>query len=98
VRILDAVRELDDRAESMAEVCRRVAASATAQGLTRPSYVHVRRLIRAERDRQDEQRERREALKEIAGDVAFDLVAGRMVNAYAVADRVASAKRARRAP
>jgi hypothetical protein len=72
---------LDDRSESIAEVARRVGAAAEKAGLTRPSYVHLRRLIQAERCRQDERRE-------MIGDVASDLVRGLLVNPYEVADRI----------
>ena len=87
-RILEAVRSLDDRAEPMAEICRRVASAAERLGLTRPSYVHVRRLLRAERERQDDERERRKELEKIVGDVVEGLLVGRGVDAYEVADRV----------
>jgi hypothetical protein len=85
-RILDLMRALDDRNESMAEICRRVGQGAEQLGLTRPSYVHLRRIIKAERARQD-------ALREIANDVARDLMRGFLVDAYEVADRVREAGR-----
>jgi hypothetical protein len=50
-RIVDAVRRLDDERVSMAETCRRVGDVAVALGLPRPSTVHLRRLVRAERER-----------------------------------------------
>ena len=50
-RIVDAVRRLDDERVSMAETCRRVGDAAVALGLPRPSTVHLRRLVRAERER-----------------------------------------------
>lgn len=63
VRLIRAIRRLDDKALPIAEVCRRVAAHAERLGLTRPSYVHVRRIVRSERERAAEMRElRNEAL------------------------------------
>jgi hypothetical protein len=50
-RIVDAVRRLDDERVSMAETCRRVGDVAVTLGLPRPSIVHLRRLVRAERER-----------------------------------------------
>jgi hypothetical protein len=50
-RIVSALRALDDPREPMAEICRRVGDVADRLGLTRPSYVHVRRLLLAERVR-----------------------------------------------
>jgi hypothetical protein len=91
-RILLLIEALDDRNESMAEVCRRVGAAAECIDLPRPSYVHVRRLLMAARSRRDTEQRRRQALREIAADVATDLVLGRLVNAYEVADRVADAR------
>jgi len=48
-RLLDAIRRVDDDTEPIAETCRRVGEVATALGLPRPSYVHVRRIVRMER-------------------------------------------------
>jgi hypothetical protein len=50
-RIVRALRRLDDPQEPIAETCRRVGELAVRLGLTRPSYVHVRRLVLAERQR-----------------------------------------------
>jgi hypothetical protein len=93
VRILDAGRALDDRAEPIAETCRRVATVAERLGLTRPSYVHLRRIVLAEREREDAARRRREELRAIAADVYWDLHRGYRVDAYEVADRVREAGR-----
>ena len=79
-RILELIRALDDRSESIAEVCRRIAARAEAAGLTRPSYVHLRRIIQNERQRQDE-------FRELVGDVSRDLVLGLRVDPYDIAER-----------
>jgi hypothetical protein len=95
-RIDALVVELDDDGESMAEICRRVSAAAEQLGLTRPSLVHLRTLVRDERDRKEAERARREDLREIAEDVVFTLARGRMPDAYAVADRVDEAGRRER--
>jgi len=85
-RILELVDALDDRGESIAEICRRVGVGAERLGLTRPSYVHLRRVIQVKRLREDE-------LREIVNDVARDLIRGVLVDAYEVADRVRDARR-----
>ena len=82
------MRALDDGGTSIAEIWRQVGAAAEQLGLTRPSYVHVRRLVVAERERREVIREQREAMREIAADVAIDLIVGRTVNAYDIAGRV----------
>ena len=92
-RIVVALRELDDRGEPIAEICRRVAAHVGELGITRPSYVHLRRLILAERERHDEARARREELLRIAADVYFDVARSKVVDAYEVAERVREAGR-----
>ncbi len=76
----------DDRRESMAETCRRVGLGAEQLGLTRPSYVHLRRIIVVERRRQDE-------LREIVSDVTRRLLVGLRVDAYEVAERVRDTRR-----
>jgi hypothetical protein len=43
----------------MAETCRRVGEAAEKLGLARPSYVHLRRILQAERLRRHELRELR---------------------------------------
>jgi hypothetical protein len=68
-RLLAAVRRLDDEKESIAETCRRVGDVAVALGLARPSYVHLRRIVKADR-------ELRRARRQIAGEVVSDLAAG----------------------
>jgi hypothetical protein len=92
-RIDALVVELDDIGEPMAEICRRVSAAAEQLGLTRPSLVHLRTLVRAERDRKEAARARREDLHEIAEDVVGTLAIGRVPNAYVVADRIEDAGR-----
>src|SRR5438093_3793943 len=56
-RIIELVRALDDRGESIAEICRRVGREAAQRGLTRPRYVHLRLVVQGERQRADEIRE-----------------------------------------
>ena len=92
-RIFDAVRALDDRGESMAEISRRVGLAAAELGLPKPSYVHLRRLIVAHREEEDAERARREEILRILGDVYMDLYRGRLVDAYEVADRIREAGR-----
>ena len=92
-RILELARLLDDDSKPIAETCRRVAAGAERLGCPRPSYVHLRRFVRAERDRREAERARRRELLAIVGDVAFDLHRGKLVDAYEVADRVRAATR-----
>lgn len=91
-RILDAVRRLDTREEPLAEVCRRIGDAAWELGLTRPSYVHLRRLLLEKRLREEAARERRRAFLKLVSDIERDLRRGRVVNAYEVAERVAEVK------
>ena len=91
-RILDAIRRLDTREESLAEVCRRIGDAAWELDAPRPSYVHLRRLLLEKRAREDAARERRRALMKLASDIERDLRRGRVVNAYEVAERVAEVK------
>ena len=89
-RILELLRLLDDRSEPLAEVSRRVGEAAERLGLRRPSYVHLRRLLLVLRDEEDAARERREAMHELLGEVAGDLVVyRRRIDPYAIAERVA---------
>jgi len=60
-RLIGSIRRLDDEALPIAEVCRRVAAHAERLGLARPSYVHVRRIVRSERERAAEMKQLRNA-------------------------------------
>jgi hypothetical protein len=83
-RILDAVRALDDPSEPMAETCRRVGLAAERMGLPRPSYSHLRRYIR-------EERERRAAIRAVLADVANDVIAGKVPHPYHVLERLEQA-------
>jgi hypothetical protein len=69
-RILAAARKLDDKSQPMAEICRRIGNAAEELGLPRPSYVHLRRIIKAERLRAHE-------TGGLADDVIGGLLAGR---------------------
>ena len=69
-RLLDAIRRVDDDTEPIAETCRRVGDVATELGVPRPSYVHVRRIVRMERERRQRRREK-------IDDVVSDLLVGR---------------------
>ena len=66
----------------------RVGVVAERLGVPRPSYSHLRRVIREERALRAADRERREQLRKIAGDVIFDLLRGKFVHPYEVAERV----------
>lgn len=92
-RILDAVRALDDRTESMAEISRRVGVAAAQLGLPKPSYVHVRRYIVAHREEEDAERARRDEIRKILWDAYYDFMQSRVVDAYEVADRIREAGR-----
>lgn len=92
-RILDALRALDDRTESMAEISRRVGIAAAQLGLPKPSYVHVRRYIVAHREEEDAERARREEIRKILWDAYYDFMQSRVVDAYEVADRIREAGR-----
>ena len=92
-RILDAVRALDDRTESMAEISRRVGIAAAQLGLPKPSYVHLRRYIVDHREEEDAERARREEIRKILWDAYYDFMQSRVVDAYEVADRIREAGR-----
>jgi len=92
-RILEAVRALDDRGEPMAEISRRVGVAAAQMGLPKPSYVHLRRYIVAQREEEDAERARREEIRRILADAYFDAMQSRVVNPYDVAERIREAGR-----
>ena len=60
-------------------------------GLIRPSYSHLRRYVRDERDRADAEAARREAVRELIEDVAVRVLAGRPINPYIVEERLREA-------
>lgn len=77
----------------MAEISRRVGAVVLEMGLYKPSYVHLRRFIKAYREEEDAERRRREEILRILSDVYLDLNRSRVVSAYDVADRIREAGR-----
>jgi hypothetical protein len=93
VRILDAVRALDEPALPVAELNRRVGAVAEAIGVPRPSYVHIRRYVIAERERRAGDQARRHELRALFLDVYVDAMRGKVIDAYEVAERVREAGR-----
>jgi 23S rRNA maturation-related 3'-5' exoribonuclease YhaM len=93
IRIVDAVQALDEDELPIAELNRRVGAVAEALGIPRPSYVHVRRYVIAERERRDGVKVRRDELRRIFLDVYADAMHGRLIDAYEVAERVREAGR-----
>lgn len=66
-RLAALVVALDQEDLPAAETCRRVGAAAEEIGLIRPSYQHVRRIVRVERRRREL---RAEARKVLSGAVA----------------------------
>ena len=88
-RILMLVASLDDRLVPIAETCRRVGEAAERLDLPRPSYVHLRRVILAQRARRDARDEARRELLAMASDAYWATTTGRrVVNAYEVAEEV----------
>ena len=61
-RLVALVVALDEAHAPAAETCRRVGAAAQEIGLLRPSYQHVRRIVRVERHRQELRAEARKVL------------------------------------
>jgi hypothetical protein len=80
--LVDAIAELDDERLPIAEVSRRLGALAMELGVVRPSYVHLRRLVHASR-------ERRRAIDELRDAVLADLAAGRVRHPEWLAARIA---------
>ena len=92
-RILDAARALDEPGLAIAELNRRIGEIAEAMGFPRPSYVHIRRYVIAERNRRAGDQARRSELRALFLDVYFDAMRGRVINAYDVAERIREAGR-----
>jgi hypothetical protein len=84
-RLLAAIRRLDDEGRPIAETCRRVGEVAARLGVPRPSYVHIRRIVVAERQLKHERRE-------LENQVAAALLAGRLPRAGAALERVREAE------
>lgn len=87
-RILAAIAALDDPVEPMAEIARRVGRVAAELGLPKPSYVHLRRYIRAYRTAKDAEVRRRREIRTILEDAYIDAMRGKIVDAYSVAERI----------
>jgi hypothetical protein len=71
-KLLELIAALDDSAQPIAETWRRAGKAAEELGLSRPSYVHVRRIVVAERAA----KRRRKTLREPLVDVAVTTFAG----------------------
>ena len=74
--LLELIERLDDGSGSLAETCRRIGAAAEAAGLVRPSYVHVRRMLLAQREERLRQEERRTAVRRALSDIATSAFSG----------------------
>jgi hypothetical protein len=92
-RIVEAIRVLDNRTESMAEISRRVGVAAARFGLPKPSYVHVRRLIVHHRESEDAAARRRAEIREILADIYLDTLRSRVIDPYEIEDRIRNAGR-----
>jgi hypothetical protein len=90
-RILGYITAAEDVSQPMAETCRQIAAYAESLGLPRPSYSHLRRFVRAERDRVEAERARSAAIRRILAEVYGELYAGGTVDPYELADRIRTA-------
>ena len=89
-RIAVLVAELDCADAPMAQTWREVGAAAERLGMRRPSYQHVRRLVRIERRRRQLEARGRVVL----GRAAATLAAGRVPSAVLVLERLREIKRA----
>lgn len=87
-RVAVLVSELDDPHAPVAETWRQVAGTAERLGMRRPSYQHVRRLVRIERRR----RQLEAAGREVLGRAATTLAAGRVPSAVLVLERLRELK------
>jgi hypothetical protein len=83
-RINDLVCALDRDEQPAAETWRAVGEAAERLGLARPSYGHVRRLVRVER----QLRHLRAEAREILTDAGVALLVGRVPNVLRVIDKV----------
>ena len=63
-RLFRLIEQLDNERLSLAEATRSISAAAQAEGLTRPSPVHVRRLVGELRQLREDERELRRAAVE----------------------------------
>ena len=90
------VRELYDPGASMAETCRRVADRVQELGFTRPSLVHLRTLVRDERDRRAAEDRRADALAEVGREIVKASFTARVPNARWLRERFERATEPRR--
>ena len=81
-KLLELIVALDDDTQPIAETCRRAGDAAERLGLSRPSYVHVRRIVVAERAA----RRRRKKLREPLVDAAVITFAGGSPNVGRILD------------
>lgn len=86
VAVLVAALDADD--VPVAETWRQVAAAAERVGMRRPSYGHVRRLVRIHRRARELQRQGRE----VWGELAATFAAGRIPSAGWTLERLRAAK------
>lgn len=91
-RVAVLVVELDRDEVPMAETWRQVGRAAERLGLTRPSYGHIRRLVRIERRRRQLEARGRAVL----GRAAATLAAGRVPSAVLVLERLRELRNAER--
>ena len=89
-RLAVLVGALDAEDVPVAETWRRVATAAQQLGLRRPSYQHVRRLVRVERRRRELER----AGRAVLGSAASTLAAGRVPSAVSTLQRLRDLQRA----
>src|SRR5919201_2276203 len=82
-RLVEAIIAVDEPTLPIAETVRRVGVVAERLGLTRPSYVHVRRYVVEHRQREEAARARRREIRGILGEASWDgTLNRRVVNAY----------------
>jgi len=94
--VLETLKDVDDRRESIAEICRRVNAIIAELGVPRVSYVHLRRLVHEHRWEEDARRARREELLRIVAEMYLDSLSGRVTDPFSAAERVRRARRTER--
>ena len=88
-RLRELVAALDEDDTPVAATWRLVSETAANLGLPRPSYPHIRRLVRDERRRRRARAEIRDVVKEAATSIAagrvpgFDYTLGRLLDAQA---------------
>jgi hypothetical protein len=89
LRLRELVAALDEDGAPAAATWRLVGETAANLGLPRPSYPHVRRLVRDERRRRRARRELQDVVREAASTLAgggtpsFDYTLGRLLDAHA---------------